>query len=219
MKRIAVWLCLMALAGGVFWQFPLFTIERSAEKETGRDPAALNAAAFDAATFAESFWNEKLLPSLRANPDIPDAATLSEAFRENPQAAGQKFGRKVGISRMRLLVLRGSGVVTAVNEKGIAVALEPEASTPDLVLHAGPVFGNVVRDASGLLDPGEFSNSQQLNDISAQLNRIVEQRVIPRMKELSVPGQTIQFVGCAEVPDDGRDMPPLKVIPLDISLN
>jgi predicted lipoprotein len=81
------------------------------------------------------------------------------------------------------------------------------------------VFGNVVRDASGLLDPGEFSNSQHLNAISAQLNRIVEQRVIPRIKELSVVGQKIQFVGCAEAPDDGRDMPLLKVIPLDVSLN
>jgi predicted lipoprotein len=209
----------MALAGGVFWQFPLFTIERSAERETGRVPAASDAAAFDAAAFAESFWNEKLLPSIRANSEIPDAATLIEALRENPQSAGEKFGRKVGISRVRLFVLRGNGVVAAVNEKGIGVALEPEASTPDLVLHAGPVFGNVVRDASGLVDPGEFSNSQQLNDISARLNRIVEQQVIPRLKELAMPGQKIQFVGCAELPDDQRDIRPLKVIPLDVSRN
>jgi predicted lipoprotein len=214
MKRIAVWLCVIALVGGVFWRFPLFYIVLSAEREAGGDPSA-----FDAAAFAESFWNEKLLPSLRDSPDVPEAATLLEALRENPQAAGPEFGRRVGISRVRFFIFRGSGVVASVNKKGIGVALEPQASAPDIVLHTDPVFGNVVRDASGLLDPSHFSNSQHWNDISTELNLIVEARVIPKLKEHSIPGRKIQFVGCAEVPDDRRDIGPLKVIPLDVGLN
>jgi predicted lipoprotein len=216
MKRAAFWLSLMALAGVIFWKFPLFYVVRSEDRAVGA-----NRAAFDAAAFAESFWNEKLLPSLRDGADVADAAKLMEMLRENPQAARQEFGRKVGISRVRLFVLRGSGVVASVDEKGIGVAFKPQPqdSPIDIVLHTGPVFGNVVRDASGLLDPGQFSNSQHLNDISTQLNRMIEARVIPKMKELAIPGQNMHFVGCAELPDDQRDVRPLKVIPLDVSRN
>jgi predicted lipoprotein len=141
---------------------------------------------------------------------------LINALRENPEAAGQEFGRKIGISRMRLFTLRGSGVVVAIDPHSTGVALEPQATTIDIALHTGPVFGNMVRDSSGLLDPSDFSNSQHLNDISTELNRIVEARVLPKLKEYATKGQKVQFIGCAELPDDGRDVRSLKVIPLDV---
>jgi predicted lipoprotein len=214
MKRVVVFLFVVALASGVFWKFPLFHIVRSAEREISRSDTA-----FDAVAFAESFWKEKLIPSLHDDPEVPDAASLMGALRENPKAARRQFGRKVGISRTRLFILRGSGVVVSADRNGIGIALQSRASAADIVLHAGPVFGNIVRDVSGMLDPSDFANSQHFNDISTGLNRIVEARVIPRVKQLATSGQKIAFVGCAEVPDDWRIDQPLKVIPLEVSAN
>ena len=71
---------------------------------------------------------------------------------------------------------------------------------------------------TGLLDAGNYSNSQQFNEISTELNRIVETRVVPALKNEAVIGRTIQFAGCAEITDDSPVKPPLRVIPLDISI-
>jgi len=85
-------------------------------------------------------------------------------------------------------------------------------------LLAGLLFGNTVRDATGLIDASNFPDSRQFNEISTELNRIVEARVIRRLREKSVVGQRIHFAGCAEIPDEGEVASPLPVIPLEFRL-
>ena len=92
-------------------------------------------------------------------------------------------------------------------------------SQPDVVLRAGLLFGNAARDATGLLDSSDFENSQQFNDISAELNRHIELHVIPILKEKAVVGRQVRFVGCAEVPDSADTVRPLTLIPLVVSID
>lgn len=208
MKRIAVMFAFLVTATGVFWLFPLFHVIRTDELEAARRQTA-----FDAASFAQSFWTERLPPALN---DAPEAVEVLAAFRQNPQAAREKFGRKVGVSRTRFFVLRGRGTIVAVDAKGIRVTLGREADDPDILLHSGLLFGNTIRDATGLVSAGDFPNSQHFNDVSTELNRIVEARVVPKLKERAAIGRKIRFVGCAELPDGAREVRPIKVIPLDV---
>lgn len=149
-----------------------------------------------------------------------DASTLFFAnYREDPQSAREKFGRKVGVSRAHLFVLRGSGTIMAVDKKGVVVKLEDGGGDTDVVLRTGLLFGNTVRDATGLLDASDFPNSQHFNEISTELNRLVEARVIPKLKQRAAPGRKIQFVGCAQVSDDSAGAQPLTIIPLDVKVD
>jgi predicted lipoprotein len=210
MKRIAVMFALLIAAVGVLWLFPLFHIVRTDELQAARQRTA-----FDASTFAQSFWTERLTPSLA---EAADAAELVAAFRQDPQLAREKFGRKVGVGRTRLFVLRGSGTISAVEAKGVQVSLQNEGE-PDIQLRTGLLFGNTIRDASGLLDASDFANSQHFNNISTELNRIVEASVITKLKEQAAPGRKIQFVGCAELADGAGEVLPLRVIPLDVQID
>jgi predicted lipoprotein len=131
--------------------------------------------------------------------------------------AREKFGRRVGVSRTRLIVLKGSGKIVQVDKKGVGIGLEPNGSQPDIVLRTGLLFGNTVRDSSGLVDASSFANSQHFNDISTELNRIVETRVIPALKQPAArEGAHVEFAGCLEIQDDARVEFPLTIIPLDV---
>jgi predicted lipoprotein len=84
------------------------------------------------------------------------------------------------------------------------------------LLLTGLIFGNSVRDATGLLDVSKFPNSQQFNAISSELNALVESRVIPGVRSNAAPGHVLRFVGCAEIADEVSDVVPLKVVPLKV---
>ena len=210
MKRVVVILCFLLVAIGLIWVFPLFHIVQLDKLQ-----AAKQQASFNVASFVESFWNDQLIPSLDA---VADAAVILAAFEEDSQSARSQYGRKVGVGRTTLLLLRGTGRVVQVDKKGVGIALTSDATEPDILLHTGLLFDNTARDATGLLNASNFANSQQFNEISSELNKFIEARVIPTLKEKAIPGQEIQFVGCAEVTDTESNVRPLKVVPLEITI-
>jgi predicted lipoprotein len=208
MKRtwIIFW-CLLFL-GGVFWCFPLFHVVRLERLENSSHDSA-----FNAADFAKSFWSDRLTQSLT---QAPDAATFLADSRASPETARAKYGRKVGVGRTRLVVLRDNGTIVTIDKKGVGVALQGETKEADIVLQTGLLFGNTVRDSTGLLDASNFPDSRQFNEISTELNRIVEARVVPILKEKAVVGRRIHFAGCAEFSDEGALVKPLTIIPLEV---
>jgi predicted lipoprotein len=86
------------------------------------------------------------------------------------------------------------------------------------VLKVGPLFGNAVRDATGLVEASDFPNSQHFNAVSQELNKIVESKVLPDVVKLVKIGRRLEFVGCAEVRSEKQDLRPLKMVPLAVKL-
>jgi predicted lipoprotein len=211
MTRLATAIAFLIVAAGVFWLFPLFHIVRTNELSSTRKEAA-----FNAAEFAQEFWSERLMPWVDESGDTTSSLFFVQV-RKDPEAARERFGRQVGVSRARLFVLSGKGTIMSRDTKGILVRLGDKEGNTDVVLHTGLVFGNTVRDASGLLNAGDFANSQHFNEVSTELNRLVETRVISKLKEQAAPGRAIEFVGCAQLSDD--DKPPVRIIPLRIEID
>src|SRR5687767_13128431 len=103
MKRAALVLCFLFAACVVFWMFPLFHVVRLDEMQ-----ASAQKTAFNATDFVAQFWKDRLLPSLDS---APDAETVLAAIDEDSPSGLNKFGRKVGVGRTTLLVVRGAGTV------------------------------------------------------------------------------------------------------------
>jgi predicted lipoprotein len=213
MPRIAVAAIFVALAAAITWRYPLFHVV-SLKKTT----EAANSAAFNAEKVASTFWEEKLTPALSA---APDAAEVVAAFKADPAAARKTFGRSVGISRSTLLLVRGGGTVTAIEDGRIGVALgaEPtdDKAAPDLWLTTDPIFNNAVRDSTGLIRSQDFPNSQHFNQLAAALNAIVEERVVPPLRKAAASGKQIGFAACAEL-RGGTVKLPLTLIPLEATV-
>lgn len=208
MRRAAITLFGAVIAGVALWFFPLFHVVRNESGETTIDQSEANAA-----ESANVFWNAKLIPALK---QAPEAAAVLVALRENDRAARARLGRKVGVGRTSVFVVRGNGKIVAVEKKGVGVAIADESQAPDVILQTGLVFGNVVRDSTGLLDTSAYSDSRLLNEISSELNKITETRVVQALKDTARVGRHIEFAGCVEVPDDASEVGPLAIIPLDV---
>ncbi len=204
--RAVRWIIAIVVIAGVCRLFPLFHVvtmkTATAEKM---------AATFNATQFAETFWTTKLLTS---RDKTVKADMLLPAIQSDTAAAKKKFSRSVGLSEGYFYFVSGSGRVVAVSDDETSIAVTDGSTNAEVSLQTGLIFGNALRDGTGLLDANNYPNSQDFNDISAALNHIVETRVLPKLREQAKVGAKISFVGCAEVDDESTDLKPLKVIPI-----
>ena len=206
MKRATSIVISVAVFAAVCWFFPLFHV---VPLKQATDAKA--AATFSAAKFVESFWTAKLLESLD---QAVKAEVLLPAVKSDPAAARKKYARSLGLSESYTYFVSGVGRVLSVTDDEISLVMTEGATQPEISLQTGLIFGNTVRDGTGLLNVNDYPNSQDFNDISAELNRLIETRVLPKLREQAKVGARIHFTGCAEVGDEATDLKPLKLIPV-----
>jgi predicted lipoprotein len=163
--------------------------------QTGTAPAAI-----DPVTTAERIWKTDL-PA--AHPRAADLAKVAPAIRASAETARSRFANAAGLGTAYFFV-RGSGKVIA-REKNVLRLAPAGAEAEIIVIRLGPVFGNAVRDGTGLLDVNNFPGLQEFNALSGELNAWVEKSVLPLLREKAVVGATVHFVGCAEAPETAPD--------------
>jgi predicted lipoprotein len=210
MKRAAPIAVAIASFAGLCWLFPLFHViplER-AQKEKA-------AATFDPVRFAETFWQERLLKSLD---QAVTCDVLLPAIRTNAAAARKKFSHNVGISESYTYFVSGKGRVLSVSDDEVALAVTGGATAAEIVLPTGPLFGNAVRDGTGLLNVNDYPNSQDFNAVSEALNHLAETGVLPKLRAQAKVGSIVRFTGCVEVNDESSDLKPLRVIPISAEI-
>ena len=207
MRRTGFIFAVLAIAGLVCWLVPPFHLVplQQAQKNEAQK-------VFDPATYAQKFWCERLLPN---SAQAADAAAVVTALTQDSAAAAKKYGRTVGLSDTVFYFLGGTGVVVSADAKGVALSLVGPNQPADVLLKTGLVFGDTVRDATGLLDVNEFANSQDFNAVSTELNHLVETTIVPELKKARA-GDRLHFVAAAEVEADSDFKKPLKAIPLAV---
>jgi predicted lipoprotein len=204
--RVIRWLIAIAIIAGVCWLFPLFHIV-SLKTATAEKIAAT----FDATAFAENFWKEKLLPAVDK---AVSADVLLAAIQASASDAKTNYSRSVGLSDGYFYFLHGEGKIISVSDDAVSISVTENSTNAEIALQTGLVFGDAIRDGTGLLNASDYANSQDFNGISAALNHIVETRVLSKLREQAKAGAKISFAGCAEVDDESSDLHPLKVIPI-----
>lgn len=207
MRRV-VWIIVLLVAATAWcWLLPPFHVISLRQLRQTEQRAV-----FDGAAYARNFWDQKLIP---ATATATDASELSAALARDYAAAQKQFGHSPGFSSTTSFFIKGSGRITAVEKDTVHVALDGTTNAPVIELSTGLIFGNVVRDASGLLNASDFPNSQDFNAIAAGLNHIVETNVIPALRAQAVVGKTIRFIGGVELDEDSKT-DPWTVVPVKI---
>jgi len=200
------WLITIVITAGICWRFPLFHVVSL--KQAQQEKAA---ATFNPKEVAEKFWNERLLKSLD---QAVKAEVLLPAILADATAARKKFSRSIGVSESYTYFVSGTGRVLAISDDEISLAVTAGSTNAEVSLQVGLLFSNAVRDGTGLLSVNDYPNSQDYNAISETLNRIIEERVQPKLRETAKVGATVRFVGCVEVNDESSDLKPLKLVPI-----
>ncbi len=210
--RLWRWLAPALVGVALLVVYPPF---RVVSRGSGGTHGGTAGAVFDPAGFAGVFWTEHLQPAAERAAGIGPIVVV---LRHDPAAATRQFARKVGAGTTAYYFARGSGRVTAVERSRLLVEVDDSGGAV-VALRTGPVFGNAVRDGCGLLNVNDVPGLTEFNALSAELNRLVEEQVLPALRSEAVAeGTRLAFAGCAEAPESAGGGPLLTLIPVRVEV-
>ncbi len=176
------------------------------------DVNASKGAQFNAAGFAAQLWNQKL-------PAKSDSAVaisvLKGAIDDNAGAAFDKYTNALAIGNYRYALVKGIAVIDAITADDLKITIQSAAPFKATVAMEF-IYGNALRDASGLVNLQEFPNTSDLNSISEELNKIVRQKIIPAARPMLKPGAKIEFTGAVELNKEHIHFDDVEIIPISI---
>lgn len=173
------------------------------------------AASFNAAKYASEFWLKKLPPHTGKAVEIGQLLGL---LKTDKNKAFADYSHALGIGNIKYFLVKGAGIVQEVGENEVSVNVESMHEKPQVTLTTEYVFGNAVRDASGEIDINEFTNSMDFNNVSAEINKIIREKVIPPFRSKVKKGDRVTFAGAIELNKEHLNTQSIEIIPVDLKI-
>ncbi|WP_316818097.1 DUF2291 domain-containing protein [Pedobacter nyackensis] len=184
-------------------------------KKLNEMQASTSTGKINIATYTRSFWNQKLIPSL--NKSLP-FGELIELLKADPKKAFKEKGNALGIGDLKYFMIKGEGKVENINENETTVSVQTNSQHISVRIATEYVFGNAVRDASGLISMNEFDNTSDFNEISAGINKLIREEVLPDFKKNVKAGDRIQFIGAIELNSKFLKLSDIEVTPVQLRI-
>jgi predicted lipoprotein len=119
---------------------------------------------------------------------------LAAAIRQDPDAAGKRYGVRQGQSPYNFAV-RGEGVAGE-DASGLLAVKVPGAKGMSVNLQVGPAInGTSLRDAAGFITFNQFINQNDYADAGTALNDEVKAKVLKGVDGTSLKGKQVSFTG------------------------
>ncbi len=175
--------------------------------------AAADNQKFSPESFARDLMQNKV-PAVKAFQAVEFYNRLQNDF----DAFVEQNGKELGVSNYRYFMLSGEGEVIEVGEENVTVNLLGLENTT-MCIATDFIFGNTLRDASGLVSISDYANTMDFNNISVEMNRIVINEVIPPFVEQVAIGQMLSFKGALKVNIEERNWDDLRLIPVELTIS
>lgn len=166
---------------------------------------------FNAASYASDFMSNKIetLPAINASDFLHHISDDLQNY------AAQK-GKKLGISDEYNFIIEGKATITAIEDEYVTVVLE---DNKELRIAIDFIFGNAIRDGSGMANIDDYQNTMDFNSISVELNNIVREKVVLPFKKEAKIGDSLYFMGAVTIDITDPQINGIKMIPLIIKYN
>lgn len=166
---------------------------------------------FDPLSYAKEFWQRLPGEYERAI----ETSTLFNLLTSDMSFAIKTYGKTLGVSRSHSFLVKGKGQVCALESDSFSLVLENDVK---INIALDFIFGNQVRDASGIINVSDFPNTMEFNNISSEINNIIKIEVIkPFIKNFKV-GEKIKYIGALQISEDNLDLEKLRVIPIKLEM-
>lgn len=164
---------------------------------------------FDAAVYARDFLNKTMPPTFAKATPISDLVT---ALSTDKNKAFNDLSHAVSIGNIRHFLVRGEGIVSKINEDDIVLIVK------DKTVHIATefIYGSSIRDCAGLFDIKKFTNNTDMNNISAEINKIIRAEVVPTFKQKVKVGDRVQFIGALEMNQQHPQMDNFEILPIEL---
>src|SRR5215831_1466320 len=170
---------------------------------------------FNAELYAASLWQNKLIPNLGKAIDVTKLITM---ISNDPSKTFDSYSHALGIGNLRYFLVSGNGIVESIGDDDVKLIAKSDSSGQSIRIATEYIFGNAVRDAAGLININEFTNTMDFNNVSAEINKIIREKVLPSFKSNAKKGNKIEFVGAIELNKEHLDLSKIEVIPVSLSV-
>ena len=175
--------------------------------------AATTAKEFSPTNFAKDLMQNKI-----GNVEAIDVVTFFPQLISNFESFTEEYGKELGVSNYRYFMLKGEGTVTNLGEENVTLKLSG-LDDQNILLATDFIFGNTLRDASGLVSISDYANTMDFNNISVEMNRIVKEEIVPPFALNVAEGEIVAFKGAIRLNVVEKKWENLRVIPISLIIN
>ncbi|SDM15886.1 Predicted lipoprotein [Modicisalibacter muralis] len=158
-------------------------------------PIGSEKAASDGAFSAERYGAEQF-PSIQQSVEsrAVEATTLATAIAEDKAAAGEKYGVSAGIGPV--IPVTFTGVVGEGSSGIYEVDVEGVPDELTIRVQTGPAInGTDLRDATGNIEFGQFTNQIEYQNAGAAINDAMKAQVLSDIDTADLTGKTLSVTG------------------------
>jgi hypothetical protein len=167
---------------------------------------------FNATAYAQNYLDNELMKSLD---HISSTDTILNFIKTDTSAAFSKYGHALDIGNVKYFMAKGSGSVMSIDESDIYLKTP---ANQNIKIATEYVFGNALRDAPGTININDFTNTADLNNISAGVDKIVRDSELPPFKRQVKKGDEIEYAGAFELNRQHLNTDSIEVIPFYLKI-
>lgn len=171
---------------------------------------------FNAADYAREYWEKEIVPAVNNAIEFTELLNLLD---HNPDQAFRDHSHALGIGNIRYFMVKGEGKVVSVNENDVTLTIPSGTEQTIVQLETEFIYGNAVRDAVGAINLNEFTNTMNLNKVSAEINKIIRQQVIPPFINQVEKNYHVTFAGAIELNQKYLDLRSVEIIPVSVEIS
>ena len=165
---------------------------------------------FDFKAYADSIYYKGILKSKKIT-----LGDLTSLMQSNPETTFEKYGNRLGIGNSAYFMIQSTGKIIDIKDGLYTIADEKNGI---VYIDTKYIFGNAIRDASGLVKLTDFKTNAQFNKVSESLNDIIRNDVIPKEISKVKVGDSISFSGAIKLSKKQNLQEKISVIPSQIKL-
>lgn len=150
--------------------------------------------------FSAEAYGKKEFPRIQAELEkaAVDAKVLALAIAADSAAAGEKYGKPGSVGPM--FPVRFSGVVGEGSGGIFVVKVDGLPEGVGIRVQTGPAInGTEVRDGTGTIAFGQFTNQIEYQDVGSALNNEIKAQVLANLDRDKLSGKKIDVVGVFEL--------------------
>jgi len=166
---------------------------------------------FDAKSFVDSIWTTELLVVYDSATEI---ATLIDELKINSQSTFEQKAQSLGIGNIGYFKVKGEGTVLSVNENNVLL----QVANKTIEIETEFIFGNAVRDASGLIKVSDYDETSDFNSISESINDKIRKEVVPDFRAKVKKNDKVSFKGALELNKAHLHLIQPEVVPVFIQI-
>ncbi len=166
-------------------------------------------AEFDFQAYADSIYYQGMLK----NDWAVGLPALLAAVRTDADGAFEQYGNRLGIGNSAYFMVSCAGEIAEITADEIRLVTDEAGPVS---INTRYIFGNALRDASGLVKLTDFKTNAEFNRVSEALNALIRTKVIPPVVQQLRAGDRIEVTGAVKLSKKTPEHPEIVITPAQI---